>query len=78
MGDINHSQFFAKKLDDAIYEEMKDRLKASMNVKLDATDQKRSCGLLMDKMTPNRRTGQMHAAVVAVPENSLAQVSLLM
>ena len=77
VGDVNHSQFFAKKLDVAIYDEMKDRLKKNMNVKLDATDEKRPCGLLMDKMTPNRRTGQMHAAVVAVPENSLAQVSLL-
>ena len=28
---------------------------------------------MMDKMTPNKRTGQMHAVVIPVPENPLSQ-----
>ena len=75
VGDKNHSRFFAKNLDNAIHTEMKARIKEKMGEKLDATGQKRPAGLLMDKMTPRKRTGQMHAVVVGIPENSLSQVS---
>ena len=78
VGDQQHSRFFAKKLDGAIYSELKDRIKESMNAELDATDRKRPAGLLMDKMTPMKRTGQMHAVVIPVVENPLAQVTLSM
>jgi hypothetical protein len=78
VGDTNHSRFFAKKLDEAIYNEMKAAMNEQMNVKLDATKKKRPAGFMMDKMTPNKRTGQMHAVVIPVPENPLSQVTLLM
>ena len=78
VGDLNHSRFFAKQLDNAIHAEMKARMAVKVSAKLDATDQKRPAGLLIDKMTPNKRTGQMHAVVLPVPENPLDQVSLLM
>ena len=73
MGDTNHGRQYPKKLDGAIYEEMKYNMTENMNTKLDATQQKRPAGLLMDKMTPSRRTGQMHAVVIPVPENPLTQ-----
>ena len=78
VGDTNHSRFFAKKLDEAIYMEMKAITKEQMNIKLDATKKKRPAGFMMDKMTPNKRTGQMHGVVIPVPENPLSQVTLLM
>ena len=78
VGDINHSRKFAKKLDGAIYSEMKQNMKDKMEEKLQATERKRPAGLLMDKMTPNKRTGQMHAVDIPVPENPLSQVSFLM
>ena len=34
---------------------------------LDATERRRPAGLMMDKMTPSKRTGQMHAVVIPVP-----------
>ena len=74
VGDENHGRNFVTKLDRAIYEEMKSMMKANMRVTLEATDRERPAGLLMDKMTPNRRTGQMHGIVIAVPENPLSQV----
>ena len=74
VGDQNHSREFAKKLDGAIYKEMKVNMKESMNTKLAATEKKRPAGLMMDKMTPLRRTGQMHAVAIPVPENPLSQV----
>ena len=40
LGD-KHSRFFAKKLDNVIDDEMKDRLKQNMKLKLDATVEKR-------------------------------------
>ena len=73
VGDMNHSRKFAKQLDDAIYSEMKENMKEKMNEKLDATEKKRPAGLMMDKMTPSKRTGQMHAVVIPVPENSHSQ-----
>ena len=73
VGDVNHSRKFAEKLDDAIYTAMKAELKEHMDNKLDATEQKRPAGLIMDKMTPRRRTGQIHGIVIPVPENPLTQ-----
>ena len=57
IGDINHSKFFAEDLDIAIYKTMKNNIQENMNVLLDSTLQKRPAGLVMDKMTPNKRTG---------------------
>ena len=73
VGDQNHSRKFAKKLDDGIYSAMKAMLKDNLNNKLDATEEKRPAGLIMDKMTPRRRTGQIHGIVIPIPENPLTQ-----
>ena len=73
LGDINHSRRFAKDLDDAIYETMKADIKHNVNKKLSATNQKRPFGLVFDKMTPNKTTGQIHGVIVPVPENPLTQ-----
>ena len=60
VGDINHSRKFAAGLDRAIYETMKDALQKNMNTVLDATNNERPAGIVFDKMTPNKRTGQIH------------------
>ena len=73
VGDTNHSHAFAKKIDDSTYNVIKDDMRKNMNKKLDSTQQKRPAGLMMDKMTPNKQTGQMHAVVIPVPENPLSQ-----
>ena len=52
---------------------MKDELKEALETKLDATEEKRPLSLLFDKMTPAKETGQIHAIVIPVPENSLDQ-----
>ena len=77
VGDLNHSNDFAKKLDVAIYSELKENMKESMQTVLDATGKIRPAGLMMDKMTPRKRTGQMHSSVIPVPENPLSQVRSL-
>ena len=73
IGDINHSRFFAKDLDKAIYKTMKCDIQDNMNCMLDATQSKRPAGLVMDKMTPNKRTGQIHAIIIPIPENPLTK-----
>ena len=77
VGDINHSRFFVKDLDTAIYEQMKEDIKKHLGKKLTATERKRPVGMVMDKMTPSKRTGQIHALIVPVPENSLSQPLLV-
>ena len=76
-GDINNSRFFAKDLDTAIYEQMKEDMKNKLGASLEATGHKRPVGMVMDKMTPSKRTGQIHALIVPVPENSLSQPLLV-
>ena len=71
VGDINHSHKFTAGLDKAIYETMKDDLQKNMNTVLDATNNKRPAGIVFDKMTPNKRTGQIHGLIIPVPENPL-------
>ena len=77
LGDINHSRKFAKELDTAIYDTMKDDIKYNVNQILAATNQKRPFGLVFDKMTPNKTTGQIHGIILPVPENPLTQDFLL-
>ena len=49
--------------------EIKQNMKENMGKELDATGKRIPAGLMMDKMTPLKRTGQMHAVVIPVPEN---------
>ena len=77
VGNINNSRFFAKDLDRAIFETMKDDLKNAMETELEATKERRPVGLLFDKMTPSKETGQIHALVIPVPENPLSQPLLV-
>ena len=55
------------------YNVLKDDMRRSMSIKLDATDRRRPAGLMMDKMTPNKRTGQMHAVDIPISKNPLSQ-----
>ena len=73
VGDLNHSRHFAKEIDTAVFETMKEDIKEALATTLDATNQKRPLGLLFDKMTPSKETGQIHAIVIPVPENNLSQ-----
>ena len=77
VGNVNHSKFFVKNLDQSIYETMKDDLRNALQSLLPSTNQKRPLGMVMDKMTPSKRTGQVHAIVVPVPENPLSQPLLV-
>ena len=71
VGDTRHGRKFAKDIDEAIYDTMKADIRESMAAVLDGTKMKRPAGFVMDKMTPRKRTGQIHAVVVPCPENSL-------
>ena len=73
VGNINNSEDFARELDKSIYETMKDKLKEAIETILDATNPKRLLGMVMDTMTPSKRSGQIHAIIIPVPENSLSQ-----
>lgn len=73
VGNINHSRVTVKDIDIAVYETMKDDLRENLEIKLDCTDCKRPVGLVLDKMTPNKETGQITAIIAPVPENSLSQ-----
>ena len=77
VGNLNHSEKFAKSLDQAIYETMKDDLKCALESILPSTNHKRPLGMVMDKMTPSKSTGQIHAIILPVPENSLSQPLLV-
>ena len=73
VGDINHSRKFAKQIDKAVYENMRTCLAEKLGEKLDATDDRRPVGFIMDKMTPSKRTGQVHGIVTPIPENELTE-----
>ena len=77
VGNINHSTFFVKDLDNSIYETMKDDLRVALETVVPCTNQKRPLVMVMDKMTPSKRTGQVHAIIVPVPENPLSQPLLV-
>ena len=77
VGNINNSRIFAKDLDRNLFDTMKDDLKEAMETKLEATEEKRPVGLLFDKMTPAKETGQIHALIVPVPENPLSESFLV-
>ena len=43
-----------------------------VEIKLEGTGQIRQIGVVSDKITPNKRTGHIIAAIVPVPENPLS------
>ena len=71
VGDINNSRFFAKDIDVALFDTMKDSLKEALGTELEASGELRPVGLLFDKMTPSKETGQVHAIIIPVPENQM-------
>ena len=77
VGNINHSKVFVKNLDVAIYETMKEDLSCALQATLSGTNQKRPLGMVMDKMTQSKRTGQVHALILPVPENPISQPLLV-
>lgn len=76
VGDLNRSSMFAKALTKDIAATMDVNLKEALSQKLDCTNQKPPVGMVMDKMTPNKRIGQIHAILVPVPSNPLSDVML--
>ena len=48
---------------------MKEHMKNKLDPILEATGQYRPGGLVMDKMTPSKRIGKIHALMFLVPEN---------
>ena len=73
IGDVNHSRKMATKIDKNLTEVMKDDFKRALETKLEGTGQLRPLGFAMDKMTPNKQTGQVHAMITPVPENPLSE-----
>ena len=69
--------FFAKDIDTALYETMRDDIKEAMGTKLEVTNELRPLGLLFDKMTPSKETGQIHAIIISVPENQMSHPLLV-
>ena len=56
---------------------MKCDIQDNMNCMLDATQSKRPAGLVMDKITPNKRTGQIYAIIIPTLENPLTNDLLI-
>ena len=56
---------------------MRDDIKEAMGTKLEATNELRPLGLLFDKMTPSKETGQIHAIIIPVPENQMSHPLLV-
>ena len=73
VGDINHSRKFATQIDKNLSEVMKSDFKEALETKLEGTGRLRPLGFAMDKMTPNKQTGQVHAMLTPVPENPLSE-----
>ena len=73
LGDINHSRIFAQKLDEAIFNTMKDYIIVIVQSRFDDTDAGRTVGMVFDEMTSYETTGQIHGVVLPVPENPLTQ-----
>jgi hypothetical protein len=76
VGDVNHSRMFARALTKDIAAIKDIDLKQALSRKLDCTNQRPPVGMVMDTMTPNKRTGQIHAIIVPVPSNPLSDVML--
>ena len=74
--DVNHSGIFARALTKDIAATMDVDLKQALSRKLDRTNQRPPVGMVMDKMTPNKRTGQIYAIIIPVPSNPLSDVML--
>ena len=72
-GDINNSRQFAKDITENIKEAMDDKLKEAISTPLEGTGRIRQIGVVSDKITPNKRTGHIIAAILPVPENPLSE-----
>ncbi len=73
VGDVNHSRKFATKIDKNLSAVMREDFKDALQTKLEATGQLRPLGFAMDKITPNKQTGQVDAMITPVPENPLSE-----
>ncbi len=78
VGNINHSSKFASQLRPAFAEAVDSRVKDYIQRPLEATLTLPPIGIVADKLTTRRRTGQMFAAVLFTPgmESILTPVSL--
>ena len=76
VGDVNYSRIFARALTKDIAATMDVDLKQALSRKLDCTNQRPPVCIVMDKMTPNKRTRQIHAIIIPAPSNPLSDVML--
>ena len=74
IGDINHSRKLTKKIDEALYKFIKKCMIENLDEQLTSTGDRRPVGfVVMDKMSPNKRTGQVHGIITPIPENDLTE-----
>ena len=73
IGDINHSTDFARELTTDIFKIINNKIIRNIEVPLDSTKQLRPIVLIADKITPNKRTGDIMGLVVATPENPITK-----
>ena len=78
IGNINHSRQFPSKLRPCFADAIDSRVKDYISTPLQATKARPPFGLVADKLTARRRTGQMYAGILFTPgmEDLLSPVSL--
>ena len=78
IGNLNHSRKFPAELRACFAEAINSRTKTYIKTTLDATRAVPPVGIVADKLTARRRTGQMYAAILFTPgmESLLSPVSL--
>ena len=68
VGDLNHSKIFPRLLLGSVYEEVKQRVTNYMHSPLQCTGKPPPCGILADKATMKKRTGQITGMVSVFPD----------
>ena len=69
IGNINHSKGTIKKIKDSIARSLRKYMRKDLKDELDCTKKARPISELFDKMTHNRRTGQMQLAIAPLLNN---------
>lgn len=68
VGDINHSAKFPRSFQESLYKEVKQRVCDYLHSPLGCTGKPPPCGILADKATMKRRTGQITGLVTTFPD----------
>lgn len=78
IGNINHSRKFPSEMRPSFADAVDNRIKEYLSTPLEATRARPPVGIVADKLTTRRRTGQMYACLLFTPgmENLVSPVSL--